>query len=125
MAGSLGNSAIFQGGVYLSNSWPLSTLLSTLESSSAINYIKSFSRHSYPQSACGGASTNLQTLMSHSYVHTPPRITRLTAVSSSGIVFYMSAYAAEAKTVKAAGKAYFIGETNSGKSSHALGRAVY
>ena len=30
--------------------------------------VKTFSGHSYPQSACGGASTNLQNLMTHSYV---------------------------------------------------------
>ena len=57
----LGN--IFQGAVYLS--WNTQTLISSI-GSAALNTIKTISRHSYPQSACGGASTNLPNLMSHS-----------------------------------------------------------
>jgi hypothetical protein len=57
---------IFQAGVYLSNSWSISGLISNL--GSAIAHTKTFSRHSYPQSACNGASTNLPALMGHAFV---------------------------------------------------------
>lgn len=57
----LGN--IFQGAVYLS--WGTQTLVNSI-GSAALSTIKTISRHSYPQSACGGASTNLTKLMSHS-----------------------------------------------------------
>ncbi|KAI9068399.1 glycoside hydrolase family 79 protein [Trametes sanguinea] len=91
MAPTLGN--IFQGAVYLS--WNTRTLVSSI-GSGALNAIKTISRHSYPQSACGGASTNLPSLMSH-----------------SGIVSYVNQYAAEASTAHGAGKKFFLGETNS------------
>ncbi|KAI0036740.1 hypothetical protein K488DRAFT_81734 [Vararia minispora EC-137] len=92
MSSSTGD--IFQAGVYLSNSWNIPSLITTL--GSAIRHTKTFSRHSYPQSACNGASTNLPSLMSH-----------------SSIVTYVAQYASEASAVHAAGKQYFLGETNS------------
>ncbi|TFY70569.1 hypothetical protein EVG20_g2440 [Dentipellis fragilis] len=86
---------IFQAAVYLSfPSWSTANLVPLL--GSAISYVKTFSGHSYPQSACGGASTNLQTLMSH-----------------SGIVSYTRQYKSEAAAAHAQGKQYFLGETNS------------
>ncbi|TBU37713.1 hypothetical protein BD309DRAFT_973450 [Dichomitus squalens] len=91
LAPTLGN--IFQGAVYLS--WNTSTLVSGI-GSAALATIKTISRHSYPQSACGGASTNLPSLMSH-----------------SGIVSYVSQYKAEATIAHNAGKKFFLGETNS------------
>ncbi|KAI0331016.1 hypothetical protein GY45DRAFT_1322942 [Cubamyces sp. BRFM 1775] len=91
MAPTLGN--IFQGAVYLS--WNTRTLVSSI-GSAALNAIKTISRHSYPQSACGGASTNLPSLMSH-----------------TGIVSYVSQYKAEASAAHGAGKSFFLGETNS------------
>ncbi|RPD63756.1 hypothetical protein L227DRAFT_496569 [Lentinus tigrinus ALCF2SS1-6] len=91
LAPSLGN--IFQGAVYLS--WNTQTLISSI-GSAALNTIKTISRHSYPQSACGGASTNLPNLMSH-----------------SGIVSYVSQYKAEATAAHNDGKKFFLGETNS------------
>ncbi|RPD78395.1 hypothetical protein L226DRAFT_502875 [Lentinus tigrinus ALCF2SS1-7] len=91
LAPSLGN--IFQGAAYLS--WNTQTLISSI-GSAALNTIKTISRHSYPQSACGGASTNLPNLMSH-----------------SGIVSYVSQYKAEATAAHNAGKKFFLGETNS------------
>jgi len=86
----LGN--VFQGAVYIS--WTVQDLLSRIGSD--ISNVKTLSRHSYPQSACGGASTNLEALMSH-----------------SGIVSYTSQFKAEASSTHAAGKRYFLGETNS------------
>ncbi|KAM5543120.1 hypothetical protein V8D89_002994 [Ganoderma adspersum] len=91
LAPTLGN--IFQGAVYLS--WSTSTLISSI-GSAGLATIKTISRHSYPQSACGGASTNLPNLMSH-----------------SGIVSYVSQYKAEATAAHNAGKKFFLGETNS------------
>ncbi|KAI0743496.1 hypothetical protein C8Q80DRAFT_842489 [Daedaleopsis nitida] len=91
MAPSLGN--IFQGAVYLQ--WSTATLIQSI-GSAALKTIKSISRHSYPQSACGGSSTNLPNLMSH-----------------SGIVKYVQQFKAEATTVHNAGKRFFIAETNS------------
>ncbi|KAI0686858.1 hypothetical protein BC835DRAFT_1450643 [Cytidiella melzeri] len=88
---SVGN--IFQGAVTLS--WTAGGTLSSLGSDGAA-LLKSLSRHSYPQSACGGASTNLPSLMSH-----------------AGIVSYTQQYASEAAAAHAAGIKYFLGETNS------------
>ncbi|KAJ8086107.1 hypothetical protein PM082_004927 [Marasmius tenuissimus] len=91
LAPSVGN--IFQAGVYLDR-WSLAGLVSSL--GDALSKVKSFSGHSYPQSACGGASTNLQNLMTH-----------------SGIVSYTKKYKTDADAVHGAGKRYFLGETNS------------
>lgn len=88
---SVGN--VFQAGVYLA--WKISDLIPKL-SATSLGYVKSFSRHSYPQSACGGASTDLPSLMSH-----------------SKIVSYTSAYKSEAALAHSNGKRYFLGETNS------------
>ncbi|KAK7471120.1 hypothetical protein VKT23_002534 [Stygiomarasmius scandens] len=90
LSNSVGN--IFQGAVYLS--WDTSPLVSAL--GSAIGHVKSISRHSYPQSACGGASTDLRSLMSH-----------------SGIVSYTSQYKSGATAAHNSGLRYFLGETNS------------
>ncbi|TDL19243.1 glycoside hydrolase family 79 protein [Rickenella mellea] len=93
LAPDVGN--IFQGGVYLQfPSWSTQGLIPRL--GSAINTTVSFSGHSYPQSACGGASTNLPSLMNH-----------------TGIKLYTNRYASEAAAAHAAGKQYFLGETNS------------
>ncbi|KAI0785550.1 hypothetical protein C8Q75DRAFT_775360 [Abortiporus biennis] len=88
---SVGN--VFQGAVYLS--WSAGGLLSRVGSDGA-RFLKSISRHSYPQSACGGASTNLPNLMSH-----------------SGIVSYTRQFQSEASQTHSAGLKYFLGETNS------------
>ncbi|KAI0344513.1 hypothetical protein BDW22DRAFT_1326510 [Trametopsis cervina] len=84
---------IFQGAVTLS--WTAGGTLSRLGSDGAA-LLRSLSRHSYPQSACGGASTNLPSLMSH-----------------AGIVSYTRQYQSEASAAHAAGIEYFLGETNS------------
>ncbi|EJD06326.1 uncharacterized protein FOMMEDRAFT_25640 [Fomitiporia mediterranea MF3/22] len=92
---SLSVGDFFQGAVYLSYpSWSTAGLIPKL--GSAIEFVKTFSGHSYPQSACGGASTDLPSLMSH-----------------SDIVSYTSKYTAEARAAHAQGKKYFLGETNS------------
>ncbi|KAJ3535347.1 hypothetical protein NM688_g6992 [Phlebia brevispora] len=88
---SVGN--IFQGAVTLS--WSAGGLLTRI-GTDGIALLRSLSRHSYPQSACGGASTNLTALMSH-----------------SGIVSYTSQFESEAAAAHAAGIDYFLGETNS------------
>ncbi|KAH8109882.1 hypothetical protein DFH11DRAFT_1810021 [Phellopilus nigrolimitatus] len=93
ISSSVGN--VFQGAVYLSYpSWSTSGLIPLL--GDAITFVKTFSGHSYPQSACGGASTDLESLMNH-----------------SGTVSYTSKYASEASAAHAQGKSYFLGETNS------------
>ncbi|KAL4267884.1 Beta-glucuronidase C-terminal domain-containing protein [Pleurotus pulmonarius] len=93
LAPSLGN--IFQAAVYLQiPTWSTAGLVPML--GSAVNFVKTFSGHSYPQSACGGASTNLQSLLSH-----------------SSIVSYTSRFRSEANAAHNAGKRYFLGETNS------------
>ncbi|KAF8584898.1 glycoside hydrolase family 79 protein [Ramaria rubella] len=84
-----------QAAVYLSPpTWSTAELIPQIPN--ALSDIVSFSGHSYPQSACGGASTDLQTLQSH-----------------TGIVSYTSRYRAEATAAHNAGKRYFLGETNS------------
>ncbi|KAH7930049.1 hypothetical protein BV22DRAFT_1001423 [Leucogyrophana mollusca] len=86
---------MFQAAVYLQYpTWSTAGLIPILES--AVTYVKTFSGHSYPQSACGGASTNLTSLMSH-----------------SGIVSYTSQYKPEAAAAHNISKKYFLGETNS------------
>jgi len=87
--------SIFQAAVYLSYPrWSTHGLIPIL--SSAISYVKTFSGHSYPQSACGGASTDLPSLMNH-----------------TEIVSYTSQYKSEATAAHNVGKKYFLGETNS------------
>ncbi|KAJ3975093.1 hypothetical protein EV361DRAFT_890688 [Lentinula raphanica] len=90
IAPSVGN--MFQAAVYLS--WRTAATIPLLGTS--INNVRSVSEHSYPQSACNGASTNLQTLMSH-----------------SGIVSYTAGFKADAASAHSAGVRYFLGETNS------------
>lgn len=91
---ALGKS-VGQAAVYLSPpKWGTAELIPKIPN--ALSSIYSFSGHSYPQSACGGASTNLQALQSH-----------------SGIVSYTSQYKSEAAAAHAIGKHYFLGETNS------------
>ncbi|THH09286.1 hypothetical protein EW145_g2135 [Phellinidium pouzarii] len=93
ISSSVGN--IFQAAVYLQYpTWSTTGLIPLL--GDAITFVKTFSGHSYPQSACGGAATNLETLMSH-----------------SGIVSYTKQYSTEANSAHARGKRYFLGETNS------------
>ncbi|KAK1229484.1 hypothetical protein PQX77_007454 [Marasmius sp. AFHP31] len=106
LAPSVGN--IFQAGVYLDR-WSIAGLVSSL--GDALSKVKSFSGHSYPQSACGGASTNLQNLMTHS-VLSPRDIDAIKL--RRGIVSYTKKYKADATAVHGAGKRYFLGETNSG-----------
>ncbi|KIJ25823.1 glycoside hydrolase family 79 protein [Sphaerobolus stellatus SS14] len=87
--------SIGQGAVYLQPpTWGTAELIPKIPN--AISSIFSFSGHSYPQSACGGASTNLQTLQSH-----------------TGIISYTSQYKVEATAAHNAGKHYFLAETNS------------
>lgn len=62
---TLGKS-VGQAAVYLSPpKWGTAELIPKIPN--ALSSIFSFSGHSYPQSACGGASTNLQALQSHPY----------------------------------------------------------
>ncbi|KAF9076614.1 hypothetical protein BDP27DRAFT_1210210 [Rhodocollybia butyracea] len=90
IAPSVGN--IFQAAVYISwRTAPTVPLLGT-----SISTVRSVSEHSYPQSACNGAATNLMTLMSH-----------------SDIVSYTAGFSADAASAHAAGVRYFFGETNS------------
>lgn len=86
--------------------------MSSIGSSSS--YAKTFSRHAYPQSACGGASTDLQSLMSHSYVTIIDKIKGTDVNVSRGIVSFASGYSSEAAAVHNINKRYFLGETNSG-----------
>jgi hypothetical protein len=58
--------------------------------------VKTFADHSYPQSACGGSTTNLEKLMNH-----------------PGIVQYVAKFKPEVDAAKAAGKPIVFGETNS------------
>lgn len=55
-----------QAAVYLSPpTWGTAELIPKIPN--ALPSIVSFSGHAYPQSACGGASTNLQALQNHPY----------------------------------------------------------
>jgi len=87
---------LFQAAVYLQEpTWGTAELIPKLNTG-GVKYIKTFSGHSYPQSACGGASTNLTQLMNH-----------------PSIVTYTSRYKSEAAAAHSSGKNYFLGETNS------------
>lgn len=94
-----GASNFTQAGVYLTPpTWSIAGLALQEVQADEAKYVASFSGHSYPQSACGGAITNLTALMNH-----------------EGIVEYVKQYAPEAVAAASAGKPYFIGETNSGE----------
>ena len=95
VSSALGKSSIVQAGVFLQPpTWSVSNLAP--KEGSALSTVKSFSDHSYPQSACGGASTDLASLMSH-----------------SGIVSYTSRFKVEAAAAHNVNKRFYLGETNS------------
>jgi len=104
--------SVMQGAVYLNEpTWGTAELIPKL--TTGVPFIKSFSGHSYPQSACGGAATNLTTLMSH-----------------TSIVSYTSRYKSEAAAAHNINKNYFLAETNSatcggGGISPTLGAALW
>ncbi|KAI8801659.1 Phosphopantetheine attachment site-containing protein [Cladochytrium replicatum] len=95
---AVNRTSIIQGGVRLQPQfgWSIAQLVPVETSSGSDKYVTSFGEHSYPQSACGGAATNLGDLMSH-----------------KSIVSYCTQYAAESKAARSIGKSYFISETNS------------
>jgi hypothetical protein len=102
---------IFQAAVYIS--WRTAPTIPLLGTS--ISTVRSVSEHSYPQSACNGATTNLTTLMSHSYVMLHIISEVWLKILSSDIVSYTAGFAADAASAHAAGVRYFFGETNSGE----------
>jgi hypothetical protein len=60
--------------------------------------VQSYADHAYPQSACGGSTTNLQFLQSH-----------------TNIVNFVKGFAPEIAAARAQGIDHVFGETNSGK----------
>jgi hypothetical protein len=98
VANATGRTNIIQGGVRLQpqNGWSVAQLAPVEVSSGSIDLVRSFGEHSYPQSACGGSTTHLDVLMSH-----------------SGIVKYTKPFGAEAAVAHGVGKPYFLSETNS------------
>lgn len=93
----VGVSNLIQAGVYLQPpTWSVTNLAPKEQSAGNLGLLKSFCEHSYPQSACGGASTNLTTLMSH-----------------SNIVSYTKKFAGDASAAHNVGKPFVLGETNS------------
>ncbi|KAI9741047.1 MAG: hypothetical protein M1834_002758 [Cirrosporium novae-zelandiae] len=93
----LGLTNFIEAGVYLQPPKWSTALLAPLEvSNDASQYVKSFSDHSYPQSACSGSSTDLESLMTH-----------------SNIVDYTVKYKGDADAAHDIGKTFVLGETNS------------
>lgn len=99
-------------------SWPISDLVSSLGNNAS--FVKTISRHAYPQSACGGASTNLQDLMTHPSVLRNCTLKKILDLNdyrlSRGIVSFAEGYKSEIAVVHNISKRYFLGETNSGAS---------
>jgi len=90
-----------KGGVFFAqnpSAYSVQAFAPKLKASASAIYNKVFAGHGYPQSACGGASTNLKNLMTH-----------------SNIVSFTAAYKPEVVAARAAGAEYHIGETNSGE----------
>lgn len=93
---ALGDKTDFiEGGVYLQPPKFSIQNLAPVEGSN-LPIIKSFADHSYPQSACGGSTTDLAKLMDH-----------------PGIVQYVGNFKPEVDAARAAGKTLVFGETNS------------
>jgi hypothetical protein len=89
-----------KGGVFFAHNpsgFSVQEFAPKLKASASNAYNKVFAGHSYPQSACGGASTNLKSLMTH-----------------SNIVSYTAPYKNEVIAAQSVGKEYHLGETNSG-----------
>lgn len=60
---------IIQGGVFLRPpSFSVEELGPLEQSSDALKYVKSYSDHAYPQSACAGSTTNLTEVQNHTNV---------------------------------------------------------
>lgn len=94
---ALGKTGFVQGGVFLEPpTWSVQELGPVEVSSGSAQYLRSFSDHSYPQSACGGGATNLPSLMNH-----------------STIVSYTHRFNSEVAAAAKVGKPIFFGETNS------------
>lgn len=90
---SLSTTNIFSAGVYFGTSFNNKALAAT--EGASLGYIKQFCSHNYPQSQ---STANLTSLMSH-----------------SGIATQISPYKSEYSAASSAGKAYVMGETNSGR----------
>lgn len=130
---SVGVDNLIQAGVFLQPpTWSTAKLAPLEQTNGKARYVKSFSGHSYPQSACGGASTNLTTLMSHSNIKSYTsqykvgtlgvRFRRpFCAMSSrlsltfthSSLLRHTISLQVEAAAANAIGKPYFLAETNS------------
>jgi hypothetical protein len=98
VANATDRTQLIQAGVRLQpqNGWSVAQLAPVEVSSGSLAYVRSFGEHSYPQSACGGSATHLDTLMSH-----------------SSIVSYTKQFGSEAAVAHSVGKPYFLSETNS------------
>ncbi|KAK8846543.1 hypothetical protein IAR55_005629 [Kwoniella newhampshirensis] len=98
VSAALGKTNIIQGGVFLQPpKFSIQELGPVEQNAGTLNYVKSWADHSYPQSACGGSRTNLQTLQNH-----------------SNIVSYVATFQPEVNAANSYGpKPLFFGETNS------------
>ncbi|KAJ1561134.1 hypothetical protein HK405_004834 [Cladochytrium tenue] len=98
VATSVGRSSLIQAGVRLQpqNGWSIAQIVPYVSANGTTALVTSFGEHSYPQSACGGAATNLTALMNH-----------------PTIVSYCTQYASESAAARSIGKHYYISETNS------------
>ncbi|KAI9324775.1 hypothetical protein DFJ73DRAFT_768003, partial [Zopfochytrium polystomum] len=95
---TINKSNIIQAGVRLQPQfgWSIAQIVPFVSANGTSPLVTSFGEHSYPQSACGGAATNLTDLVSH-----------------KSIVNYCKQYASESAAARSIGKHYFISETNS------------
>jgi hypothetical protein len=88
-----------QAGVFLQPpKFAIADLAPAEKSAGQTDLVGSYADHAYPQSACGGASTNLTTLQNH-----------------ANIVKFVKGFAAEIAAANAQGIDHVFGETNSGK----------
>lgn len=110
---ALNKTSFAQAGVRLNMGGGWTTAETTVHEGAALEYVKTYGQHSYPQSACGGAATYLNTLMSHTNIYS-----------------YLKAFWFDATYATAQGKPYIISETNSatcggGGISSAFGAALW
>lgn len=99
VSSALGSDGLIQAGVFLQPPTFAIAKLGPLETSTGkIKYVKDFCDHAYPQSACGGSTTNLPNLMSH-----------------ANIVKFVKGFQPEVNAARTAGRPVVFGETNSGE----------
>lgn len=89
-----------QAGVWIDTSfkWAPTELIPVEQQQGTLGLVASFSEHNYPQSACGGSTTNLSQLMNH-----------------TAVIQNVHQFQGQVAAANKVGKEVVFGETNSGE----------